>query len=170
VSAYRLRPETESDVEGVRAVHVAAFPTPLESRLVDALRSAGKTILALVAQSEERVVGHVLFTAVAIEGSPKRALGLAPVAVLPDRQRQGVGTALIRAGLARVTALGYDLVVVLGEPDYYRRFGFATASRAGLRNEYGVDGPFMALGLTPDGLAGAAGLVKYADEFSLVSS
>jgi putative acetyltransferase len=169
-TACRLRPETDADAAGVRAVHLAAFPTPLESRLVDALRRAGKAVISLVAETDGRLVGHILFSAVDIDGSRRQGLGLAPVAILPDWQREGIGSALIETGLARARALGYDLVVVLGEPDYYRRFGFATASGMGLRNQYGADAAFMALALKPGGLAGVTGLVRYQPEFSRVTS
>jgi putative acetyltransferase len=170
VTPYRLRPEEGGDADDIRAIHVAAFPTPAESRLVDALRAAGRSVVTLVAESEGRIAGHVLLTPVAVEGTANRGLGLAPLAVLPGQQRQGLGSALVRAGLARAAALGFDFVVVLGEPEYYRRFGFVTASRTGLGNEYGVDEPFMALALKPNGLAGVAGPVRYAPEFALVSS
>ena len=109
-------------------------------------------------------------TSVSVASGPRRALGLAPVAVLPRAQRRGAGSQLIAAGLARAAALGYDFVVVLGEPDYYHRFGFATASRFGLANDYGVDEPFMALALHADGLRGASGVVSYQPEFGLVTS
>ena len=165
----RVRPETPADVPSVRAVHRAAFPSPLESRLVDALRAAGKATLSLVAEEDARVVGHVLFSPVSVEGTAARGVGLAPLAVLPGHQRGGHGSTLVREGLTRTAALGYDFVVLLGEPDYYRRFGFVPASRFGLRNEYGVDAPFMAYALRPGGLDRIAGLVRYAPEFGLAT-
>jgi putative acetyltransferase len=163
------RPETGADVAGIRAVHLAAFPSALESKLVDALRAAGKAVISLVAEADAHVVGHVLFSPVSVERATARGLGLAPVAVLPDHQRRGIGTRLIRAGLARATTLGYDFVAVLGEPDYYRRFGFQTASGLGLGNEYGVDESFMALALSTTGLTGVWGLVRYEPEFTAVT-
>ena len=165
-----MRPETAADLDAVRAVHVAAFPSPLESRLVDALRTAGKAVISLVAEIDGRVVGHVLFSDVSVARGMGRGIGLAPVAVLPRAQRRAVGSELIRAGLGRAAALGYDFAVVLGEPAYYRRFGFEPASRFGLANDYGVDEPFMALALHTDGLTGAGGLISYQPEFSLVAS
>ena len=165
-----MRPETAADVDAVRAVHVAAFPSPLESRLVDALRTAGKAVISLVAERDRRIVGHVLFSEVSIARGSRKGIGLAPVAVLPRAQRRGIGTGLIRAGLTRAAEIGYDFAVVLGEPAYYRRFGFETGSRFGLANDYGVDEPFMALALRAGGLAGASGVVSYQPEFSLVAS
>jgi putative acetyltransferase len=164
-----VRPETAADVDAVRAVHVAAFPSPLESRLVDALRRAGKAVISLVAELDQSVVGHVLFSDVSIARGVQRGIGLAPVAVLPRAQRRGIGSQLIRAGLTGAVELGYDFAVVLGEPAYYRRFGFETARRSGLTSEYGVDAPFMTLALHPHGLRGASGRVTYQPEFSLVT-
>ena len=151
-------------------MHVAAFPSPLESRLVDALRAAGKAVVSLVAELDGSVIGHVLFSDVSIARGARRGIGLAPVAVLPRVQRRGIGTRLIHAGLTRVAELGYDVAVVLGEPAYYRRFGFETAGRFGLTNDYGAEEPFMALALRPDGLLGASGRVTYQPEFGLVAS
>jgi len=85
--------------------------------------------------------------------------------VLPRHQRRGVGAALVRAGLARSITLGYDFVVVLGQPAYYRRFGFETASRFDLANQYGADEAFMALPLHPAGRSAVAGLIRYQPEF-----
>jgi GNAT superfamily N-acetyltransferase len=108
-------------------------------------------------------------SAPSVEGATARGLGLAPVAVLPSHQRLGSGSLLIGTGLAHATTLGCDFVVVLGEPAYYRRFGFETASWFGLSNEYGVDEHFMALALKANGLKGLAGLVRYQPEFALVT-
>ncbi len=168
-SQWTVRLEVEADHDAVRAIHTAAFGGPDEARLVDALRAAGKAVVSLVAEGEGRAVGHVLFSPVTIEGlgAQRTALGLAPVGVLPAAQSLGAGTALIRAGLDACRALGADAAVVLGHPAYYPRFGFAPASRFGLRCEYDVpDDHFMALELTPDALHGAAGLVRYSPEFA----
>jgi putative acetyltransferase len=164
-----IRPELESDREAVRAVNTAAFPTPQEAHLVDALRDTGKAVLSLVAAVEGRVVGHILFSPVTVEDGPQTGLGLAPVAVAPEYQSQGIGSGLIRAGLDAAQRLGYTYVVVLGDPAYYSRFGFETASHFGLANEYEADEHFMALALTPNGLRSVSGLVRYAPEFGLVS-
>jgi putative acetyltransferase len=92
-------------------------------------------------------------------------VGLAPLAVRPASQKQGIGSRLVQAGLAECAALGYELAVVLGDPSYYARFGFRTASQFGLLNTYGVDEPFMALALRPGVLGRFQGLVRYAPEF-----
>ncbi len=120
-----------------------------------------------MAEKEEQVIGHVLLSAVSIENGSALGLGLAPVAVLPMEQGRGIGSELIKAGLNQAKEAGYALVVVLGEPDFYRRFGFVKASQFGLTNEYGVDDPFMVVELKPGELSNARGLVKYPSEFAM---
>lgn len=163
-----IRPETAADIEAVRNVNRSAFPTVLESNLVDALRNAGDAVINLVADVEGFVVGHIMFSPVTIGAHPIRGLGLAPVAVLPDLQNSGIGSDLIREGLDRARGLNADFVVVLGEPDYYGRFGFIKASSFGLDNEYGVDDPFMVMTLQDGALDNIAGLVKYSKVFAMV--
>jgi putative acetyltransferase len=160
-----IRAESPEDRAAVGTVHRRAFPTDAEARLVDALRDAGKAVVSLVAELDGRVVGHVLFSPVTVEEGASAGLGLAPVAVLPEHQSRGVGTALIRAGLERCREAGYGFAVVLGHAAYYPRFGFRRASLSGLGNEYGADEHFMVLELRPDALTGARGLVRYAAEF-----
>ena len=161
-----IRSEHSDDVEGIRAVHVAAFPEEDEARLVDALRGAGHAAISLVAEIEGRIVGHIVFSPVTIEGSPLsgKGLGLAPVAVLPSQQRLGIGSALIREGLAISRRQGFGFVVLVGHPEYYPRFGFRRGSDFGLDNEYGADEAFMVLELTPGSLP-PCGLVRYGPEF-----
>jgi putative acetyltransferase len=158
-----IRPERAGDADAIRAVHCAAFPTDAEARLVDRLRAAGQARVVLVAEVDGRVVGHVVFSPVSVAGA--QGLGLAPVAVLPERQRSGVGSELIREGLEACRRDGWPFVVVLGHPAYYPRFGFRRAGPLGLANEYGADEAFMVLELRPDGLPTAGGLVKYGPEF-----
>lgn len=148
-------------------MHAAAFPSDAEARLVDALRAARRAALSLVAEHDGQVVGHVLFSPV--KSNRGRGLGLAPLAVLPRHQRQGIGAALIRAGIEACRAGGYDYAVVLGDPGYYRRFGFRRALDLGLQNEYGAQDEFMVLELRLGGLAGVTGLVKYCREFAALA-
>ena len=151
-------------MEQVRALVRAAFPTDAESRLVDALRHNGKAIISLVAVEGENVLGHILFSPVSTTPPlGAKGIGLAPVAVLPAVQSRGIGSLIIREGLRRCQGLGYDFCVVLGDPRYYRRFGFEKASLFGLQNEYGADDAFMVTRFTGRDLAPA--LVRYADEF-----
>lgn len=164
----KIRSEEEHDATTVHIVHEAAFPTDAEARLVDRLRQSGKAVISLVAELDGRVVAHVMFSPVTIEGAAVTAsgVGLAPVAVLPERQRSGMGSALIRAGLDACRDRGCPFVVVLGAPAYYRRFGFRRADERGLGNEYGAAEEFMVIELRPGGLPAEGGLVRYAPEFA----
>jgi putative acetyltransferase len=164
---YIIREELPTDVEQVRFLLQAAFSTEAESKLVDALRANGKAIISLVAVCAEDVMGHILFSPVTTS-PPGRAkgIGLAPVAVLPRFQSQGIGSSLILAGLHVCRELGYDFCVVLGSPEYYHRFGFETASEHQLENEYGAGEEFMVIHFTDQA---AAGLVQYASEFAMFS-
>jgi putative acetyltransferase len=162
-----VRPERPADAPAIRRVLEAAFPGHLEADLVDALRAAGRLAISLVAEDGGRVVGHVAFSPVTLDDAPIAALGLAPLAVEPDHQRCGVGSALVRAGLDACRAAGVRLVVVLGEPAYYARFGFEPAARLGLRDEYHGGDAFRALALADEPAPAAGGLVRYAPEFAL---
>jgi putative acetyltransferase len=162
-----IRDERADDKAAIRRVHLEAFGGGLEARLVDLLRGRGRAIISLVAVETGDVVGHVLLSPVTIDGvESARALGLAPVGVLPAKQRVGVGTALIRQGLSRSAQAGYDFVVLIGDPAYYTRFGFHAAKPYGLDNEYGVSEEFMVLELRERSLERVRGLVRYAPEFA----
>ena len=166
-----IRAERAGDESAVRRVNELAFGRAGEADLVDALREAAGAQVSLVAADGGRIVGHILFSPVSIEpeDSSFAASGLAPMAVLPEWQRRGVGSALVRAGLDECRRAGRNAVVVLGHPGYYPRFGFVAASRFGLRCEYPVpDEAFMAAELAPGALAGRGGLVKYRPEFNEV--
>ena len=154
----------------MHAVNQAAFGTALEADLVDVLRATIEPIISLVAEVEGAVVGHIMFSPVGIVEHPQlNIMGLAPMAVDPEQQRLGIGSALIRAGINRCAELGYDAIVVLGHPDYYPRFGFVPATRYAIRCEY--DAPpeaFMILELKPRILQGVSGLVRYDKAFGAV--
>jgi putative acetyltransferase len=162
-----IRDEQPGDIPAIRAVNMAAFPTPAEADLVDALRTEASGLVSLVAEDEPGViVGHIMFSPVTLAGEAPLLMGLAPMAVMPGRQRQGIGSRLIAAGLERCGQLGAAAVVVLGHADYYPRFGFAPASRFGLRCEYDVpDDVFMARELRGGGLNGLTGTIRYHSEF-----
>jgi putative acetyltransferase len=158
-----IRPETDRDGDSVRAVLASAFPSAAEADLVDALRSAGDLVLALVAE-EEDAVGFVAFSRLVPEQTEVRAVALAPIGVVPAHQRQGIGSALVRDGLARLAEAGEDLVLVLGETRFYRRFGFTREAASRLDTPY--DGPhLLAKALGGQG-AGAQGRVRYPPAFA----
>ena len=164
-----VRREQPEDFAMVGDVQRGAFPSDGEARLVDQLRENGKALISLVAEVAGRIVGHILFSPVSIvEGDSEiaKGLGLAPMAVIPDFQGRGIGTDLVGEGLALSRAAGYGFVVVLGEPSFYRRFGFRQASLLRLRNEYGAEEAFNVLELRPGGLPETGGLVKYGIEFA----
>jgi putative acetyltransferase len=169
-SGVSIRPERLDDASAIHAVHAAAFATDAEARLVDAIRANGRAAVSLVAEAGDRVVGHILFSEVTVGAVPDgpRGVGLAPLAVAPDLQRRGIGAALARSGIEACRAAGFGFVVVLGDPEYYARFGFGKASSRGLGNEYGVDVEFMVLELRDGGLARVSGVVAYCPEFALV--
>jgi putative acetyltransferase len=163
-----VRPENPGDREAVREVNRRAFGREDEARLVDALRGGGYARLSLVAEGGGRVVGHVLFSDLPIltQTGTLHALALAPIAVLPARQRQGIGSRLVREGLRACADAGHRVVVVLGHPDYYPRFGFSAQLAERLKAPF--FGPtFMALELVPGALAGVAGEVRYPPPFGL---
>ena len=141
-----IRAEQPEDFAAIREVNIAAFERVNEADLVDRLRKAGMT-LSFVAVEAERVVGHIFFSPLSIEGecpSPPLVLGLAPLAVLPDSQKQGIGSLLVRHSLKQVGNLGFSAIVVLGNPAYYSRFGFKSAKEKNLACEYDVpDEAFM---------------------------
>jgi putative acetyltransferase len=166
-----LRTELPADHAGVRRVNELAFGQPGEADVVDALRAAGAATLSLVAVDGDRVVGHILFSPVTV-ASPSgdfTALGLAPMAVLPELHRRGVGSRLVRAGLDELRRAGHEVVVVLGHPGYYPRFGFERASARGIRWEHDApDEAFLVLELRPGALRGRGGVVRYRPELDSV--
>lgn len=162
-----IRAEKPADASDIEAVHRAAFPSPLEGRLVGLLRDAGRLRVSLVAEVEGDVVGHVAFSPVSVNNS-ECGWGLAPLAVVPPRQRQGIGRELVRAGLVVCAEAGCGFVVVLGDPDYYgRHFGFRSAALWHLFDEYGGGEAFQALELQPGTIPCTGGAVRYAPEFAL---
>ncbi len=158
-----IRDERQGDVGGIRAVNLAAFETTTEADLVDALRERATQLISLVAEEETTIIGHILFSPVTLATEPGLTLmGLAPIAVVPSRQRQGVGSNLIWGGLERCRQLNAAAVVVLGYPEYYLRFGFCPASRLALRSEYDVpEGVFMVRELRDRALSGRSGTLRY---------
>jgi putative acetyltransferase len=166
----RIRSEEPRDGAAVHALYASAFETPAEARLVDALRERARPLVSLVAEDGAALVGHVLFSPVTLPGRREpRIMGLGPMAVAGERRGEGIGSALVRAGLNACRGLGSGGVVVLGHPGYYPRFGFAPASGFGLGCEYPVpDDVFLALELEPGCLQGVSGTVRYHPAFASV--
>ena len=159
-----IRAERASDAEAINNVLTAAFEGDDEAHLVGVLRNQDAVLVSMVAELGGIVVGHVVFTRAHIAwGDAEQAVAaLGPMAVSPAYQRQGIGGQIISSGLAACRSRGETVVVVLGHPTYYCKFGFAPGGRYGLRSEFG--GPpeaFMVLPFTGDALTGSAGLVKY---------
>ncbi|MCF2532510.1 GNAT family N-acetyltransferase [Yinghuangia soli] len=165
--AWTVRPKTDADRAAVHAVNAAAFETPAEAELVDALRTDEGWIpgLSYVATTPDgTVAGYVLLTRCHIGETP--ALCLAPVAVLPEYQKSGAGAAVIDAVLARAREMGESAITVLGHPDYYPRFGFQRASSFGIHAPVEVpDEAMMAMSL--DGAPLPSGTIRYAAAFGI---
>jgi len=162
-----IRTEKSEDCAAIQRINEAAFGGSKEANLVEMLRQADKVCLSLVAIQHGQPVGHILFSPVTIADTRDDfpAIGLAPLAVLPPFQRMGIGSKLVRQGLLDCKREGYRVVVVLGDPHYYARFGFLRASDHQLDNEYHAYEAFMALELQDGALQEVRGLVKYAPEF-----
>ncbi len=166
----RSGPSGRSDHDAVHRLNEAAFGRPDEAELVDALRAAGDHVpeLCLVAvDGDGSPVGHIFFSEARVDsGAP--VLALAPMAVLPDRQRRGVGSALVREGLRRAAGTAYPLVVVLGHPEYYPRFGFEPGAACGVRCPYDVPDSAWMVHRLPVYRPAARGLVIYPEPFGAV--
>ncbi len=164
---FIVRPECKTDQEAIRYVNRLAFGQDQEARLVDALRDGGYFRVSLVAEQVGRVVGHILFSDLPIltRVGTAPALALAPMAVLPELQNQGVGSALVRNGLEACRRQGHRVVVVLGHAHFYPRFGFSPKLAANLDSPFSGGDSFMALELAPGALDGVVGRVQYPPPF-----
>lgn len=152
----------------IRSINEAAFGGPDEADLVDKLRTAGDVLISLVAELKKRIVGHVLFSRMWIE-TPSglvSAVALAPMAVLPEHQHRGIGGRLIRYGLDLLRGRGEKIVIVVGHPDYYPRFGFSSEKARSLESPFPAEA-FMAMELSPGALDGIRGRVIYPAAFGL---
>jgi putative acetyltransferase len=163
-----IRQERPADVPAIRDLNTRAFGQEQEANIVDALRKNGAASLSLVATLNGRVVGHIMYSPVTV--GHVTGAGLGPMAVLPEHQRQGIGTRLVEAGNRQLKETGCPFIVVLGHADYYPRFGFTAASAHGITCEWDVpDGVFLVLVLDPIETKGVSGPAKYRCEFSTVS-
>jgi putative acetyltransferase len=169
-----VRAERTEDIEAIHLVNRLAFGQEDEALLVQRIRESPGFMpdSSLVAIKDEKVVGHILFSRIHIE-TPQgdvKVLSLAPMAVRPEFQNSGIGSDLVREGLKRCRDLDHTIVVVIGHPEYYPRFGFIPARKKGLDLNFPVpDEAFMVCELVPDALAGIKGMVKYPPEFEDVT-
>ena len=165
-----IRTEEPRDRRAIFGIHARAFPQLGEAKLVDALRAAGAATISLVAERDGHVVGHILFSPVRVEGARGSfvAQGLAPMAVDPESQRCGIGSALVGAGLDACRDAAHTIVFVLGHPAFYPRFGFEAAAPRGLHYEGGAGHApaFFVAELVAASLAGRSGVVQFRREFA----
>ena len=164
-----IREEQPRDIKTIRNLNKRAFGQTHEADLVDKLRQTCDDLLSLVALMQNEVVGHILFTPVIVEGedSMVQGMALAPMAVLPEYQRQGIGSALVSTGIEKLKKRQCPFIIVLGHAEYYPRFGFEPASRYGIRSEWEVpDDAFMILVIGEYEMRGGVALAKYRPEFS----
>ena len=157
-----IRSETPADYTAIRHVLPASFPDASEADLVERLRADGDIVIALVAVEDDSVVGHAVFSRMT---APFKALGLGPIAVHADWRKQGIAARLIERGLDLARETGWDGVFVVGEPDFYKRFGFSSAMAARFDSAYA--GPYlMALALNGDTLPSTSGRIDYPPAFA----
>jgi putative acetyltransferase len=164
-----IREETPEEFDAIRSLNRLAFGGNFEAELVDRLRSAGVVVLSLVAVENDEIVGHILFSALPIETKQGviEAVSLAPMSVNPKLQRQGIGSALVRQGLEICRERGQSIVVVLGHPGYYPRFGFSAELARNLHGPFSGEA-WMALELRPGALDTVKGMVRYPEAFGVL--
>jgi len=164
-----VREERPDDIEAIRRLNEKAFAQLAEANIVERLRENCPRLLSLVAIQGDQIAGHLLFSPAWIEGDGKtmQGMGLAPMAVLPEFQRRGIGSLLVQEGLEILMNRGCPFVIVLGHPEYYPRFGFERASLYGIRCQWeGVpDEAFMIRILDQEAMRGASGMARYQREF-----
>ncbi|MCW8795692.1 MAG: N-acetyltransferase [Chlorobium sp.] len=162
-----IREERPSDLDAVRRINEMAFEQGHEAAIVDKLRKSCKEYCSFVAVNQDTVIGHILFTPVTIDGSRVKGMGLAPMAVLPSYQNQGIGSLLVRQGLQHLQQAGSPFVIVLGHPEYYPRFGFEQASHYKLESQWNdvPDEAFMVVIFDRDVLPEEGGIARYRREF-----
>lgn len=163
-----IRPEAPQDIDAVTDVVTQAFGQSQEATLTKRLRESGDTTLALVAELDGKIVGHILFSPARIDGHDDVVgAALGPLSVHPDYQKTGVGAALTYAGLAALRHAQVPFSMLLGHVDYYPRFGYQPASELGISSIYGDVGPaFMVIVLDAEQMAGVAGLAHFHDAFN----
>ena len=166
-----IRTEVLKDYDSIRTVNYLAFGQPEEGNIVGKLRDNCKEIISLVAVSDEKIVGHILFSPATIEHNDKyiSGMGLAPMSVLPEFQNQGIGSSLVKEGLRRIKETDCPFIIVLGHENYYPRFGFERASIYGLKSQWeGIpDEAFMVMILDKSVMLKVSGVARYREEFNV---
>ncbi|HDY7632976.1 TPA: N-acetyltransferase [Vibrio vulnificus] len=163
-----IRTEAPADILVIDSLLKQVFPTDAEANLVMTLRENGRLTLSLVACTDEgEVVGHVMFTPMTLNGEENGWQGLAPLAVKAEYQKQGIAASLVKEGLTSLLEFGYPACFVLGDPQYYQRFGFTAASEMGFDCQWPVpEGAFQAFAMAAGEFDAKQGRVKYAPEFA----
>lgn len=165
-----IRSERKSDFDSVRNVNLAAFETDEEANLVEEIRKQAPEMISLVAKSEQQIVGHIMFSPASNKKCPNiKITGLAPMAVLPKYQNQGIGSKLIKAGIRACKKAGYQAIIVLGHPNFYPKFGFSPSIEFDLKAEYNVPPEvFMVLEIEKDALKNCKGILEYHPVFKML--
>lgn len=165
-----IREENTNDYAAIKNVNDKAFNQPQEGNIIDKLRHSGVQQLSLVAETDGKIVGHIFFSPAEAEGKNGKitGTGLAPMAVLPEYQKQGIGKQLIREGIERIKKQSVPFIIVLGHAQYYPKFGFEKASKYGLKCQWeGVpDEAFMVMILDKDKMKDVHGVVRYREEWN----
>ena len=170
----KIRQEIKDDIKEIYEINTLAFGRENEAKLVDLLRDGDTFVpeLSLVATIDNKIVGHILFTKIKIADDKQNefdSLALAPMAVKPDIQKNGIGGQLIRAGLDKARELNFKSVIVLGHEHYYPKFGFVPTNRWNIKSPFDVPtNVFMGIELMEGGLKTVSGTVKYPKEFDTV--
>ncbi|MGD2271472.1 MAG: N-acetyltransferase [Desulfobacterales bacterium] len=166
-----VRRELPADITAIRQINRATFGQFAEAEIVGALRSVSALTLSLIAQLDDRIVGHIAFSPVKIKSAGRitNAIGLAPMPVLPEYQKRGIGARLATEALGILQRLGHKVVIVVGHPSYYARFGFVSAHNHEIRCEYECPPEaFMLKELQDNALKGISGIVRFRPEFASV--
>jgi len=156
-----VRDESPRDWKAVYQVVSSAFGQLAEAELVEKLREGGDSVVSLVAEEDGQIVGHVLLSRM---DAPFRSLALAPVSVIPTKQRRGIGSALVKRAVDSARSKGWDAIFVMGDPNYYERFGFDREAAAGFTSPY-AGRHFMVLRLSPS-LPATTGELRHAPAFA----
>lgn len=165
----KIRKEGPGDFTVIKKINDLAFGQEQESKIIDSLRKNCDNLLSFVADDDGKVVGHIMFSPVMISGTeePIWGMGLGPMAVLPEYQRRGIGSALVKEGIRILKDRNCPFIILVGHPEYYPRFGFKKASLYRIKCQWEVpEEAFMILVLDESAMSGVSGIAKYRDEFN----